>query len=94
MKLKGIFYLSEPKDIEKDLIEAHVLTEPEGDEPGGYEYSMSITTPRYIAEEMKKNGFFYSSPFILVVERLEDKIIIEIIKSLLPIIDKIAFRSE
>lgn len=94
MKLKGIYYLSEPKDIECDYIDIRILTDPENNENGGYEYTMQVVTPKYIIKVMKENKFFYSNLPIIIVEHLEDDIIINIIKTILPNIDKIAQRIE
>ncbi len=94
MKLRGIYYLSDPKDVENDYIDVRILTNLEDNELGGSEYTMQATTPKYIAQAMKEKGCFYSNLPLLVVKCLEDEIIIKTIKELLPNIDKIAFRIE
>ena len=98
MKLKNVYYLEQPKDIECDSIHLGILTEPGKNEKGGYEYAIEITTLNYIQKwlEENENKFYYNSAKepIFIVKRLDDETIDSIIDEILPKIDEIALRIE
>ena len=97
MKIKSIYYFSEPKNLDSDVIHVRILTEPEKGEGGGYEYALEATTMRFIDEWMKKHkpSYYVSSIVpILVVQRLDDETIRQAIENILPNIDNIASRVE
>ncbi|MFH0888419.1 MAG: hypothetical protein V1871_04355 [Planctomycetota bacterium] len=97
MKLKSVYYYDEPKDLELDCFEVRVLTEPESDEKGGYDYALKVTTIKFIQDYMTRKGMSYfcaGKVPLLIVQRLDNDTVISAIKYLLPEIDEFGLRIE
>lgn len=71
MKIRNIYYIDEPKNLESDSFEVRVLTEPAVEEKGGHEYAFEVTTIKYVSDWMGKNRkpYFcggYTAPLLIV----------------------------
>jgi hypothetical protein len=87
VKIRNVYYLNEPSDIESDVINIRVLTTPDSGEKGGFEYSLEVTTIKFITEWMtqnKKDYYCSAGQPLLVVKRLDDKTILKAIDDILP----------
>ncbi len=98
MKIRDIYYIDEPKNLEADSFEVRVLTEPDPGDQGGYEYAFEVTTIKFITGRIaEKNKTYFcggNTAPLLIVASLDDKTIQQAIEDLLPNIDKMALRIE
>lgn len=91
MRIGDIVYISEPQNIEKDVIFVEVRLEPETVDEKETCYGFTATTLEFAKQWMadnKKPYFCTNTPFI-IFSKLDDDTILPVIEELLPRINDI-----
>ncbi len=97
MKIREVYYLNDPEDLESDWFEMCVGVDPTSPNEIGGEFSFSVTTTKFIDEWMRKNDKkYYCDGHIplLIVTRLDDETVLQALQEILPQIEELGCRTE
>ena len=93
MKIRAVYYLNEPEDLECDIFEVRVELVQEDDISKEEEYAFTATTLKFLQKQMsssKKSYFRGLNSPLIVFSKLDDTTILNAINDFLPEIKNVA----